>query len=326
VQTEADAGASPAPDTPPQISVDPETSVINAAAQALETGLALLKFYETAAIQGEIEGIHQFRVSVRRLRAAIELFAPVLHGSRLRFYRAEVPHAGHCAGTARDADVLIELLRAHSAALDAATARALTPVYQTLADTRIAAMRELTGFLQSKRYAQLCARLTPTLTRRFAPAVTLRQLAPKLIEAIARGGLRAGARLKPQSPPRTFHRLRVRLKRVRYALEILDRLAGKRASKALKRLRRMQDELGEHQDLVNTAAWLRQFAQTQRQPEILLAAGALLQFVSERRVKVAARAFLRWKKLERSGILTDAVKEISELAQASGKTSEAPAS
>jgi CHAD domain-containing protein len=82
-------------------------------------------------------------VTLRRLRAAVGLIADVLHGSRLRYYRAELPLAGHAAGAVRDCDALAELVRKHAAALDPAIASALTPAYQALADRRIAALREI---------------------------------------------------------------------------------------------------------------------------------------------------------------------------------------
>jgi len=301
---------------PVPISLNPEAPVAEAAAHALELGLAALKFYEPSALAGEIEGIHQYRVSIRRLRAAVELFAPILHGSRVRFYRRELPLVGHCAGAVRDADVLREVLRTNAAMLDPALTRALIPAYQALADTRVAALRDLNRLLSAKRYARIITRLAPTLTRKFPPEVTLLRRAPQLLRSLSRSGLRAGARLGTESPPLMFHRLRVRLKRLRYALEMLDQIAGKRTSKAVKRLRRMQEELGDHQDLVNATVWLRQFARGQLQPETILATGALLQFVGERRVKVADRAARRWKKFVQGGILIKAVNEIAELAHA----------
>jgi CHAD domain-containing protein len=301
---------------PAAISLAPEAPVAEAAVHALALGLAGLRFYEPAAIAGEVEGIHQLRVALRRLRAAVELFAPILHGSRLEFYRRELPLIGHCAGAVRDADVLRELIAAHAKALDPALSRALIPAYQALADTRIAALRDLNRLLSAKHYARVIARLAPTLTRKFTPETTLLRRAPQLMRSLSRSCLRSGAQLTAESPPLMFHRVRVRLKRLRYALEMLDQMAGKRTSKTLKRLRRMQDELGEHQDLVNTALWLRQFARGQLPPETLLATGALLQFVGERRVKVADRAARRWRKFVRGGFLIKAGNELTELARA----------
>ena len=278
----------------------------------MRTGVAALKFYEPGTLAGAIEPVHQFRVTLRRIRAAVELLATVLHGSRLRYYRAELPLVGHSAGAVRDCDALAELVRKHAAELDPLVARALTPAYQALADQRVAALRQMGQFLRSARYARLIDRLGNPLTRRIPADVTIAQLAPALVRPIVTSAARVGSRLTAVSPAPAFHRLRVRLKRVRYTLEMLDALSGRQTAKALKRLKRLQEVLGEQQDLVTMAAWMRQFA---RQPaltgETLLAAGAMLQLTSARREKVAATAFRRWQKLERSAVLRKAQAEIA---------------
>lgn len=302
-------------EAPPPIRLPAESPVAEAVSNALGTGVSWLNFYEPTARSGDVEGIHQFRVTVRRLRATVELAAPVLHATRVRYYRAELPAAGHCAGAVRDCDVMGGLLRQHCAALDPVNARALTPAFQALADNRVVALREMIGFIGSRRYARLTARLAPTLTRKFPPEITTRVLAPALLRPLLRSAQTAGSRLAIDSPPPVYHRLRVRLKRVRYAFEMLGDGTGKRTAKALKRLRRIQDELGEHQDLVNTGLWLREFAsRAPVAPETLIATGALIQFTGERRVKVAAKAFKRWQKFVHGSALTGAQEEITKLA------------
>jgi adenylate cyclase len=292
----------PASEHPPTIRLDDKSPVAMAAAELLAAGRATLRFYEPLALAGDMEGVHQFRVTVRRLRAAVEVLAPVLHGSRAHYYRRELPVVGHSAGAVRDCDVMSELLRAHSAVLDPAGARALTPALQALADYRVSALRDLGRFVAS---------------RRFTAEVTVRTLAPMMLRPIIRAARSSGGRLKLDSPPEAFHRLRVRLKRLRYGFELLEQLSGKRTAKALKRLRRLQDELGEHQDLVNTASWLRQFAtRAVASPETLLATGALIQSTVERRAKVAARAFKRWQKLASGTTLGGAQAEIASFARA----------
>jgi CHAD domain-containing protein len=301
----------------------PGEAVVAAAAHALQSGVATLKYYEAATLAGEVEPVHQFRVTLRRLRAAVELLATVLHGSRLRYYRAELPLVGHAAGAVRDCDALAELVRRHAAELDPAVARALTPAYQILADQRVAALRQMGQFLGSPRYARLIDRLSSPLTRAIPEQVTLAQLAPAMVRPIITGALRVGGRLTAASPAPAFHRLRVRLKRVRYTLEMLDALSGRQTAKALKRLRRMQEVLGEQQDLVTTAAWMRQFAgQPVLTGETLLAAGAMLQLTSARREKVAAIAFRRWQKLERSAVLRKALAEIAATTRARSRAAE----
>jgi CHAD domain-containing protein len=278
----------------------------------------LLKHYEPGTLAGEIEPVHQFRVTIRRLRAATELLVGVLHGSRLRYYRTELPFFGHCAGALRDCDALAELVRHHSAALDPGIARALIPAYQALADRRVAALRETGEMIRSPRFARLIERLNNPLSRHIPDEVTTAMLAPAMLRPIVTSAVRVGARLTPNSPAPAFHRLRIRLKRVRYSFEILAPLSGRQTAKALKRLRRLQEVLGEQQDLVTTAAWMREFAQ---QPtltsETLLAAGAMFQLTSERREKLAETAWRRWNKLQHSAILSKAQKEFAEASRAS---------
>ncbi|MGH7838745.1 MAG: CHAD domain-containing protein, partial [Candidatus Binataceae bacterium] len=166
---------------PPQISFVPDDGATAAAAHAFAAGLAALKFWEPQTLAGAIEAVHQFRVTVRRLRAAVELLAPILHGSRLRLYRRELPLLGRSAGAVRDCDALAELIHRSSAALEPRTARALIPTYQALADQRLAAMRALSGFLNSRRYQRLIVRLSPTLTRTLPPTATILLRAPTLL-------------------------------------------------------------------------------------------------------------------------------------------------
>jgi CHAD domain-containing protein len=151
--------------------------------------------------------------------------------------------------------------------------------------------------------------------------VTLAHMASAMLRPIVSGALRVGGRLTGASPAPAFHRLRVRLKRVRYAFEMLEALAGKQTSKALKRLKRMQEILGEQQDLVTTATWMKQFAQ---QPvltgETLLAVGAMLQLTSSRRDTVAALALRRWQKLEHSTVMNKAQAEIAATTRAITRT------
>lgn len=283
-----------------------------AAAYALRTGVAALKYYEPAAVEGEVEPVHQFRVTLRRLRAAVELFAGVLHGARLRYYRTELPLVGHSAGAVRDCDVMADLLRTHTGALDPTIARALTAAYQALGDHRVAMLRQMGQLIRSRRYARLIERLEQPLTRRLPEQVTVTRMAPAMLRPIVGSALRTGGRLTAESSPPAFHRLRVRLKRVRYSFEMLDQLAGRQTAKALKRLRRMQEVLGDQQDLINTGAWVLRFS---REPalggETLLAAGALLQVTQERRDALAATALRRWQKLERSALLRKVLREIA---------------
>src|SRR5207248_2888217 len=86
---------------------------------------------------------------------------------------------------------------------------------------------------------------------------TLRLFEPVLLRPLLRAVLRSGGRLSAESSPAALHRLRIRVKRLRYAVETLGGLGGKSMRKLLRQLVRLQDLLGEHQDAVTIAARLR---------------------------------------------------------------------
>jgi CHAD domain-containing protein len=308
----------PVQSRPPGMSLDLDQPAAVAVAQALQAGVAVLRFHEAGTRAGDVEAVHQFRVGLRRLRALVELTADVIHGSRIRYYRAALRLAGQRAGAVRDCDAIAELLRDQSKALDPAIARAVVPVYQALADRRVEAMREMEAFLDSVAYARLIERLANVLTRKLPADTTIAELLPAMLPPIVRDVRRSRAGLTPSSTARAFHRLRIRIKRMRYALEMTGQPPGKRGSKALKRLRRMQEHLGQMQDLAGGADWLRHFTERPGVPaESLVAVGALLQLMNHGRQELAASALHRWRKLDLGEIISSTQIEIAETARTS---------
>ena len=127
--------ASP-PTRTPRALIAPASPLANAARLALAIGVAAMKQHETAAIAGEIEPLHQMRVSARRLRATVQLFAGVIHGSRVNIYQRDLPWLGRAAGAVRDCDVIEALIRDCGKHLDPTLATALTPLAAVIAASR----------------------------------------------------------------------------------------------------------------------------------------------------------------------------------------------
>jgi CHAD domain-containing protein len=99
--------------------------------------------------------------------------------------------------------------------------------------------------------------------------------------------IRLARRLTPQSAPADFHRLRIRCKRLRYALEQTSPLYGDAAERYLRALVRVQDVLGAHQDAEVALARLTAIAEqgTRRLPAPTLVA---LGMLAERHAQHAA--------------------------------------
>ena len=309
--------AVPPQERAPRVTIAPDLPVADSVRLALATGVAAMKHHEASAVAGEIEPIHQMRVAVRRLRATVQLFAGVIHGSRVRVYKRDLSWLGQTAGAVRECDVIDALIRECGERLDPALAGALTPLCDALGGSRKAKHRKFVEELRTKRYERMCARLADPLLRRAIPATDVGCHAPEMIAPIARSVRKAGKRIGRDAPPTLFHRLRVRIKRLRYALEMLAELGGKRSRKALMRLEEMQELLGTHQDVVSTMTWLRSYAESAAgaPPGTLMAVGAMVQTLVIRRQKLAARAYRRWRKIGRSGVIRDALGEISREAE-----------
>ena len=169
------------------------------------------------------------RVASRRLRAALSLFADVLPETALKGRR------GARAGSARcSAPFATSTSRSSSSTPGSTRSRRRTATRSTMLRSLLHEQREsaraaMLEMLDSRRYEAFVSRFGRTLRARHlarsGPASRpARALAPDLIESRFRSVRKSGARIGPDSPAADYHRLRIRCKRLRYALEFLGDL------------------------------------------------------------------------------------------------------
>jgi CHAD domain-containing protein len=293
--------------------IAPEADLKAAAVDAMRDGIALVRFHEAAALRGEVEPLHQMRVSSRRLRAAVEVFAGVMHGARVNVYRRDLRWVGQVAGAVRDCDMTAELIRQQSVLIETAMAAELEPVYQRLLAMRETARTGLASMTRSRRYRMLGERLDHPLLRRVVPETTVGEYAPRLIAPIAQKTRKAGKKVAVEAPPEAFHTLRKRIKRLRYAFEMLSAAGGDYHRHAIERLEEMQELLGQHHDAVALGAWLRELATNPEAlpPATMMAAGALIQELGRHEGKLKEQSLKRWKQFKREDVIGEALKEIA---------------
>ena len=283
--------------------LSPEDAADAAARAVVRHHLRAFTESEERARAGEVEPIHQLRVSTRRLRATLRLFEPVLPVRLAGHGLAELAWLGSAIGPVRDADVLSEAVLGRAQRLGPELRSLLGPLGIALHERRVAAHDALILALDSSRCRRLLDRLagyavSPAASRR--GAVRLGDIAPDLLRPLLRSVLRSGRRLSADSSPAAFHRLRVRVKRLRYAVETLGGLGGKSMRKLLRQLVRLQDLLGEHQDAVTIAARLRALAEEAGLPRpTVLATGALVLDFVRRGRKLRRRFPEAWQRLDR---------------------------
>jgi triphosphatase len=222
---------------------------------------ALLAKEPGTRLGDDIEELHDMRVASRRLRAALSLFEDVLPASVLEL-REELAWIGGQLGKVRDLDVQLEQLEAWIAAAAEEDAAALLALRSVLQEQRADARAAMLEALDSPRYDAFERGFgnelrTAQASGGSAPALAV---APALIERRWSAVRKSAKRLGRSSPPQDYHRLRIRCKRLRYALEFLTDVYAGRTRPVLKQLVALQDVLGLHQDAFVAIERLRTLA------------------------------------------------------------------
>ncbi len=108
---------------------------------------------------GDIEGVHDMRVATRRLRAAMEIFAPCFPKKRHRQALGEVKDLADLLGERRDPDVMIERLRGVEARLTQEDRPGIESLCEELRADQEEANRRLSDALSRVREEKLPERL-----------------------------------------------------------------------------------------------------------------------------------------------------------------------
>jgi CHAD domain-containing protein len=314
-------------DAPPRrVTLSPGETVADAARKAIAFGAEVLLRNQNAAESGEAEPLHQLRVATRRLRATIEMFANVIYAAQLKILRRDIPWIAHQAGACRECDVTSALIAARAQKIGTGLDTAIAPMISALDERRKAEHARLYELLGSKRYQGLLAKLSRPAIKKVGADRRLGVVAAQLIRPASRGASRLGEKIAGDAPSLLFHKLRVRIKRLRYELEMMAPLGAKRHRKTLARLEALQELLGLYHDTTVAIAWLLSYAETTAAPpRTVLAAGALIQSLGERESKLRRRCMKAWKRFERSDAMRDTLEEIRKAGRLSLMPVSAPA-
>jgi inorganic triphosphatase YgiF len=211
---------------------------------------------EAAISAGRTDGVHQMRVAVRRLRAALSAFKKMLPPEQRRWASAELRWLADALGEARNLDVFEgAMLRPTREALpDVRALRVLAAAARRRRQAAYAAAREA---IRSPRYTALLLGLMRWFDgcgwRDGEAARTLEQpigeIAPPLLDKLRRAAKRRAKGFARQ-PAEERHKLRIALKKLRYTGELLSGLHDANAvERFTARLKRLQDDLGDANDL-----------------------------------------------------------------------------
>jgi CHAD domain-containing protein len=253
---------------------------------ALAAPVAKLVTHDPGVRRGDDpEDVHQARVATRRLRSHLRTFVPLVDETWAEAVRDELGWLGEALGRVRDADVLLERLEQRIEQLPGPDRAPADRLLDRLRAQRDDGRRELLRALRSHRYAVLLDRLVDAARQpRLAPSPggdADEERLKGLVRAAWDHLSDAVARLGDDPPDEALHDVRKRAKRARYAAEAVEPMFGKRARGLVRALTEVQDVLGEHQDGVIAAEWLREAAGAVHDEGTAFSAGQLVMQETE---------------------------------------------
>lgn len=256
--------------------------------------LAMLRFDPGTRLGDDPEDLHEYRVATRRLRALLRAARGVLDPGWAETARAELAWLGGVVGRVRDLDVLIDRLEEEVGTLDGPELAAGGDLVRLLRRDRTRARRALLDAMRSDRYLALL----DTLEAGPPPTAVDEQAALAELAAAELSRLRRTAKRLPRDPADAeLHALRIKVKRARYAAELLP---GGKASAVVRWAKAVQDVLGEHQDAVVAEERIRALAERKGTVSAALAAGRLVDRERARAATARAEFPAAWAALERA--------------------------
>ncbi|MDH3288986.1 MAG: CHAD domain-containing protein [Betaproteobacteria bacterium] len=286
--------------------LDPGMTVSDAFKAVMWANLAHLHANERGILEGaDPEFLHQMRVALRRLRSALGVFSPPVPEAETEPLARDLKWLASSLGPARDWDVfLAETLPPIEAEFGAhGELRAFGARCRKLRREANARARRA---VRSSRYQRLLLRLAGWIAAEgwraspLAPAGDaiqrpVTELAARVLEKRYQQARRRGRGLAKRSPAE-LHRLRIAIKKFRYATDFFASLyEGRTARESLKRLGRLQDILGAMNDAATVTGLLTQGFGGARGKRVLEARGILLGWSRGRAVILKQELKGAWK-------------------------------
>jgi CHAD domain-containing protein len=202
-------------------------------------------------------------------------------------------------GPVRDFDVLREGLAAERDGLDQDERRGLDAVLRVLGKEAAASRELLAEAMSSDRYFTLLDVIEVAVA---APHFTGDDMPLAAIAKSEFRKLRRAARaLDKHASDDELHAVRIRGKRARYAAELAEASTGKAATRFIRKAKRFQNVIGDHQDAVVAESELRRAVGKTRSQAAALAAGRLIERQREKKRRMRRAFPAAWASLDAAG-------------------------
>src|SRR5262245_20493677 len=211
---------------------------------------------------GRAESLHQMRIGLRRLRAALAIFAAAVSDEQMDRIKAELKWMTRELGPARDLDVFAANVLTPLSATDPGDID-MAAAHRDFDAKREAAYARAAAALGSSRFRNAILDLAEWIEtssgndqdedRKASRDGSVAEYAKKALTRLRKWIKRNGAELR-QLDVAQRHRLRIRAKRLRYGTEFFattfpGKASAARRSKSLDALKDLQDALGSLNDI-----------------------------------------------------------------------------
>ncbi len=269
VKSKAEQGyALVAGDEPPVSKAAPVALAANSSRQSAFQAIARACLYQLVANRpamqfGDPEGLHQVRVALRRMRAAISLFSDILADPQTEQIKTELKWITGELGPARELDVFVKRV-VKPVADGNPDGPGMAVLAKELRDKREDAFARAQAAIESARFREVVLATAQWIesgdwTRNaddLVRALRERPISGGAADELRRSRkkiLKRGARLKEIDPPRR-HKLRIQAKKLRYASEFFagafpGKKERRRQKKFVAALETLQDALGDLNDI-----------------------------------------------------------------------------
>ena len=266
-------------------------------AQLWEQRDAMLRHDPGTRLGADPENLHQFRVASRRLRAFLRVARQLVDTTWAAPLRTQLGELGRAGGPVRDLDVLLEQLQRELQSLDPAELPAAQALIAALGSERDRLQAELLALLAAPAYLRLLDRLAlPIQATARPPRISVRKLAARELRRLVRDVQKLGGSPDDEQ----LHALRIKVKRVRYAVELGGEPTRPQTKRAIGAAKTLQDLLGEHRDTVVAERLLADLAGRNENASRAFVAGRLAERQRFRRDRLGEQLPPAWKQLRRA--------------------------
>lgn len=253
--------APPSPRKAGQLTLVPEASAEEAFMAICWYCITHLQDNQQAVLHNTgIEGVHQMRVALRRLRSCFTLFKPLIPTSAQEPIKTELKWITQCLGEARDWDVFQENLTVIAHHADAGEVAHVVALQSTVSQLQAKAYQAVRQALISQRYNRLLLQLGQWLNERLwrqgMKTKALSRLAQPISQFAAQVLQKRDQRVRQVGeqllslPAEMRHQVRIDVKKLAYGSRFFLALyPGKASKRYSEQLAQLQDVLGELNDM-----------------------------------------------------------------------------